>query len=132
VCKVLARRTTSCCLEGSVECDWEVELGVVIGTRASYVSPAQALNHVAGYCTASTMCPNASTNLSAARPGTRARGCDTFGPIGPWLVTRDEVPTTSERLSMRLDVNGVPHANRQHQNHGLQCGQTGGLASASS
>jgi 2,4-didehydro-3-deoxy-L-rhamnonate hydrolase len=91
--------------KGSVKSDWEVELGVVIGTRASYVSQAQALNYVAGYCTINDVSER-EYQLERGLTWDKGKGCDTFGPIGPWLVTRDEVPQP-QRLSMWLDVNGV-------------------------
>jgi 2-keto-4-pentenoate hydratase/2-oxohepta-3-ene-1,7-dioic acid hydratase in catechol pathway len=90
--------------KGSVKSDWEVELGVVIGTRASYVSQAQALNYVAGYCTINDVSER-EYQLERGLTWDKGKGCDTFGPIGPWLVTRDEVPQP-QRLSMWLDVNG--------------------------
>ena len=91
--------------QGSVKADWEVELGVVIGTRARYVSEADALKHVAGYCTINDV---SEREYQLERGGTwdKGKGCDTFGPIGPWLVTRDEV-TNPQKLSMWLDLNGV-------------------------
>jgi 2-keto-4-pentenoate hydratase/2-oxohepta-3-ene-1,7-dioic acid hydratase in catechol pathway len=91
--------------KGSVKSDWEVELGVVIGTRASYVSQAQALNYVAGYCTINDVSER-EYQLERGMTWDKGKGCDTFGPIGPWLVTRDEVPQP-QRLSLWLDVNGV-------------------------
>lgn len=91
--------------KGSVKTDWEVELGVVIGTRARYVSQKEALNHVAGYCTINDV---SEREFQIERSGTwdKGKGCDTFGPVGPWLVTRDEVPNP-QRLEMWLDVNGL-------------------------
>ena len=90
--------------KGSVKSDWEVELGVVIGTRARYVSQKDALSHVAGYCTINDV---SEREFQIERGGTwdKGKGCDTFGPIGPWLVTRDEVPNP-QKLAMWLDVNG--------------------------
>ena len=90
--------------KGSVKTDWEVELGVVIGTKARYVSQKEALNFVAGYCTINDV---SEREYQIERGGTwdKGKGCDTFGPIGPWLVTRDEVPNP-QKLSMWLDVNG--------------------------
>ena len=89
---------------GSVKTDWEVELGVVIGTRARYVSEAEALSHVAGYCTINDV---SEREYQIERGGTwdKGKGCDTFGPIGPYLVTRDEVPDP-QTLDMWLDLNG--------------------------
>ena len=88
----------------STKMDWEVELGIVIGTRASYVSRDKALDHVAGY----VICDDLSErSFQFDRAGTwdKGKGCDTFGPIGPWLVTKDEVGDV-QRLDMWLDVNG--------------------------
>ena len=84
--------------------DWEVELGVVIGTRARYVSEADALSHVAGYCVVNDVSERA---YQLERGGTwdKGKGCDTFGPVGPWLVTADEVPDP-QALSLWLDVGG--------------------------
>jgi 2-keto-4-pentenoate hydratase/2-oxohepta-3-ene-1,7-dioic acid hydratase in catechol pathway len=84
--------------------DWEVELGVVIGTKAQYVSERQALSYVAGYCVVNDVSERA---FQTERGGTwdKGKGCDTFGPVGPWLVTRDEI-TNPQRLNLWLDVNG--------------------------
>ncbi len=89
---------------GSKHTDWEVELGVVIGTAAKYVSEPDALDHVAGYC----ICNDVSErHLQTGMSGqwTKGKSCDTFGPTGPWLVTRDEIPDP-QNLDMWLDVNG--------------------------
>ncbi|MEM8630865.1 MAG: fumarylacetoacetate hydrolase family protein [Pseudomonadota bacterium] len=89
---------------GSTHTDWEVELGVVIGTTAKYVSEADALNHVAGYCVCNDVSERRfQTQLTGQ--WTKGKSCDTFGPTGPWLVTRDEVPDP-QALDMALDVNG--------------------------
>ena len=90
--------------KGSVKSDWEVELGIVIGTEARYVSQKDALNHVAGYCVVNDV---SEREYQLERGGTwdKGKGCDTFGPIGPWLVTRDEVPNP-QKLHMWLDHNG--------------------------
>lgn len=90
---------------GSEKTDWEVELGIVIGTRAKYVSEADALGHVAGYCVINDVSERA---FQAERQGqwTKGKSCDTFGPTGPWLVTRDEV-ADPQTLGMWLTVNGV-------------------------
>ncbi|MCE2657097.1 MAG: fumarylacetoacetate hydrolase family protein [Rubrivivax sp.] len=90
--------------QGSVKTDWEVELGVVIGSQARYVSEADALKHVAGYCVINDI---SEREYQIERGGTwdKGKGCDTFGPIGPWLVTTDEVPDP-QALGMWLDVNG--------------------------
>ena len=84
--------------------DWEVELGVIIGTRAKNVSEAEALNHVAGYCVVNDVSERA---FQAKRSGqwTKGKSHDGFGPIGPWLVTRDEVPDP-QNLAMCTEVNG--------------------------
>ncbi|WP_129793683.1 fumarylacetoacetate hydrolase family protein [Sphingosinicella sp. CPCC 101087] len=89
---------------GSTRTDWEVELGIVIGTTAKYVSEAEALDHVAGYCVVNDI---SEREYQLERHGTwdKGKGCDTFGPIGPWLVTRDEVPDPCA-LAMWLEVNG--------------------------
>jgi 2,4-didehydro-3-deoxy-L-rhamnonate hydrolase len=89
---------------GSTKLDWEVEIAAIIGSSAKYVSEADALNHVAGYC----ICNDVSErNFQIERLGqwTKGKSHDTFGPVGPWLVTKDEVPDV-QKLSMWLDVNG--------------------------
>jgi len=88
----------------SVKGDWEVELGVVIGTKARYVSEADALKHVAGYCVVNDV---SEREYQIERGGTwdKGKGCDTFGPVGPWMVTADEV-ADPQALSMWLEVNG--------------------------
>jgi 2,4-didehydro-3-deoxy-L-rhamnonate hydrolase len=88
----------------SAKGDWEVELGVVIGSKARYVSEGDALSHVAGYCVVNDV---SEREYQLERGGTWDKGkcCDTFGPIGPWLVTADEVPDP-QNLDMWLDVNG--------------------------
>ncbi|MDR3524640.1 MAG: fumarylacetoacetate hydrolase family protein [Acetobacteraceae bacterium] len=90
---------------GSVKSDWEVELGVVIGTKASYVTEEDALNHVAGYCVINDV---SEREYQIERGGTwdKGKGCDTFGPIGPWMVTKDEVADV-QNLGMFCDVDGV-------------------------
>ncbi len=89
---------------GSEKTDWEVELGVVIGKRAKYVREADALDHVAGYCVAHDVSERA---FQIERQGqwTKGKSCDTFGPVGPWLVTKDEV-ADPQNLGMWLRVNG--------------------------
>ncbi len=89
---------------GSEKTDWEVELGVVIGRTAKYVSEAEALDHVAGYCTVHDVSERAFQTERAGQ-WTKGKSCDTFGPIGPWLVTRDEV-ADPQNLPMWLSVNG--------------------------
>jgi 2-keto-4-pentenoate hydratase/2-oxohepta-3-ene-1,7-dioic acid hydratase in catechol pathway len=89
---------------GSVKTDWEVELAVVIGTKAQYVEEQNALKHVAGYL----ICNDVSEReYQTERGGTwdKGKGCDSFGPLGPWLVTRDEIKDP-QNLDMWLDVNG--------------------------
>jgi 2-keto-4-pentenoate hydratase/2-oxohepta-3-ene-1,7-dioic acid hydratase in catechol pathway len=90
--------------QGSVKSDWEVELGVVIGSTARYVSEADALQHVAGYCVVNDV---SEREYQIERGGTwdKGKGCDTFGPVGPWLVTADEVGDP-QQLDMWLDLNG--------------------------
>ncbi|NEJ74340.1 2-hydroxyhepta-2,4-diene-1,7-dioate isomerase [Rhizobium phaseoli] len=89
---------------GSEKTDWEVELGVVIGKTAKYVTEAEALDHVAGYCVSNDVSERA---FQTERSGqwTKGKSCDTFGPIGPWLVTKDEIPQP-QNLGMWLTVNG--------------------------
>ena len=91
--------------KGSVKTDWEVELGVVIGKTARYVSQKDALSYVAGYCTINDVSER-EFQLERSSQWDKGKGCDTFGPIGPWLVTKDEI-TNPHKLSMWLDVNGV-------------------------
>jgi len=89
---------------GSETSDWEVELGVVIGSAAKYVSEADALSHVAGYCISNDVSERTFQNHLTGQ-WTKGKSCDTFGPTGPWLVTRDEIPDP-QALDMTLDVNG--------------------------
>ena len=93
----------------SKKTDWEVELGVVIGKRAKYVSEEEALRHVAGYCTVNDV---SERHFQSERLGqwTKGKSHDTFGPIGPWLVTRDEVPDP-QNLDLWLEVDGVRRQN---------------------
>ena len=90
--------------KGSVKTDWEVELGIVIGTKARYVSQKEALNFVAGYCTINDVSER-EYQLERGPQWDKGKGCDTFGPIGPWLVTTDEI-INPQKLGMWLDVNG--------------------------
>ncbi|MEJ0087711.1 MAG: fumarylacetoacetate hydrolase family protein [Pseudomonadota bacterium] len=94
---------------GSIKMDWEVELGVVIGSVASYVSEADAPKHIAGYCVVNDL---SERHFQLERGGQwdKGKGCDTFGPLGPWLVTSDEVGDPAA-LSMWLDVNGTRRQN---------------------
>ncbi|MET4690592.1 fumarylacetoacetate hydrolase family protein [Sinorhizobium fredii] len=89
---------------GSVATDWEVELGVVIGKKAKYVSQAEAMDHVAGYCVINDV---SERDFQTKRSGqwTKGKSCDSFGPTGPWLVTRDEI-ADPQKLGMWLKVNG--------------------------
>ncbi|MGN4154386.1 fumarylacetoacetate hydrolase family protein [Burkholderia gladioli] len=89
---------------GSEKTDWEVELGIVIGSVTRYVEREQALQHVAGYVTINDVSER-HFQLERTPQWDKGKGCDTFGPIGPWLVTRDEVPNV-QALSMWLEVNG--------------------------
>ncbi len=91
--------------KGSTKTDWEVELAVVIGTSASYISEREALSYVAGY----TLCNDISEReyqLERGGTWTKGKGCPTFGPLGPWLVTKDEIKSV-QKLHMWLDVNGT-------------------------
>ena len=87
--------------QGSVKSDWEVELGIIIGKRAAYVAPEVVLDHVAGYCVVNDV---SEREYQIERGGSwdKGKGCDTFGPVGPWLVTKDEVPDP-QALAMWLD-----------------------------
>ncbi|MFC5521051.1 fumarylacetoacetate hydrolase family protein [Polaromonas jejuensis] len=89
---------------GAQKVDWEVELGVVIGSTARYVSRERALDHVAGYCIVNDVSERA-YQLERGGQWDKGKGCDTFGPLGPWLVTRDEVPDP-QALDMWLEVDG--------------------------
>jgi 2-keto-4-pentenoate hydratase/2-oxohepta-3-ene-1,7-dioic acid hydratase in catechol pathway len=94
---------------GSIKMDWEVELGVVIGSQTRYVSEADAPGHIAGYCVINDL---SERHFQLERGGQwdKGKGCDTFGPLGPWLVTSDEVGDPAN-LSMWLDVNGTRRQN---------------------
>src|SRR5262249_46457195 len=89
---------------GSAKTDWEVELGVVIGDVARYVSPEEALDHVAGYLVVNDVSER-EFQLERGGQWVKGKSCDTFAPIGPWLVTRDEV-RDPQNLSMWLEVDG--------------------------
>ena len=115
---VIFMKTTSAVVGGndavvlpqdSVKTDWEVELGVVIGEKARYVSEADAMKHVAGYCVVNDV---SEREYQIERGGTwdKGKGCDTFGPIGPWLATADEIPNPQD-LEMWLEVNGKRYQN---------------------
>ena len=88
----------------SVKTDWEVELGIVIGRETRRVAEANALNHVAGYCTFNDVSER-SFQLERGGQWDKGKGCDSFGPIGPWLVTKDEI-ADPQALRLWLDVNG--------------------------
>ncbi|HEX4944968.1 MAG TPA: fumarylacetoacetate hydrolase family protein [Usitatibacteraceae bacterium] len=90
--------------KNSTKLDWEVELGIVIGTKAQYVPEAKALDYVAGYCVVNDVSER-DFQLERGSQWDRGKGCDTFGPVGPWLVTTDEI-TNPQSLEMWLDVNG--------------------------
>ncbi len=94
---------------GSVKTDWEVELGVVIGKGGSYIDEADAMSHVAGFCVINDI---SEREYQIERSGTwdKGKGCDTFGPIGPWLVTPDEVGDF-DNLKMWLEVDGKRYQN---------------------
>jgi 2,4-diketo-3-deoxy-L-fuconate hydrolase len=110
---VIFMKTTSCIQgpndpvmlpKGATKGDWEVELGIVIGTKAQYVTQKDALNFVAGYCLINDVSER-NFQLERGSQWDKGKGCDTFGPIGPWLVTRDELPQPL-KLDMWLDLNG--------------------------
>ncbi|MEJ7767066.1 MAG: fumarylacetoacetate hydrolase family protein [Chitinophagaceae bacterium] len=90
--------------KNSLKTDWEVELAVVIGRKASYISEAEAVNHIAGYCLHNDV---SEREFQLERGGTwdKGKGCDTFAPLGPWLVTPDEIPDVNN-LRLWLTVNG--------------------------
>ena len=90
---------------GSKKTDWEVELGVVIGTRASHVPEDKALDHVAGYCVVNDVSER-EYQIERAGSWDKGKGCDTFGPVGPYLVTKDEVPDP-QNLDLWAEVDGV-------------------------
>jgi 2,4-diketo-3-deoxy-L-fuconate hydrolase len=96
--------------KGSQKCDWEVELGVVIGRVARYVPEDKALNYVFGYCTINDVSEREFQLERSGGQWDKGKGCDTFGPIGPWLVTRDEVKDP-QNLDMWLTVNGEKRQN---------------------
>jgi 2-keto-4-pentenoate hydratase/2-oxohepta-3-ene-1,7-dioic acid hydratase in catechol pathway len=91
--------------KGSTKTDWEVELAIVIGTRASYVGEDAALAHVAGYCVCNDVSEREFQFERSGGQWVKGKGCPTFGPLGPWLVTTDEIEDV-QKLGMWLDVNG--------------------------
>lgn len=99
--------------------DWEVELGVVIGKRAAYVTPEEALNHVAGYCVCNDLSER-EWQLEGTGTWDKGKGCDGFGPLGPWMVTKDEIPDP-QKLSIWLEVNGerVQNSSTDQMVHGV-------------
>ena len=105
---------------GAKKVDWEVELGIVIGTEASYVAEDKAMDHVAGYCVVNDV---SEREFQAERGGTwdKGKGCDTFGPTGPWMVTVDEVPDP-QALDLWCDVNGkrMQHGNTRTMIFGVR------------
>jgi 2,4-didehydro-3-deoxy-L-rhamnonate hydrolase len=96
--------------KGSQKCDWEVELGVIIGRMARYVPEDKALNYVYGYCTINDVSEREFQLERSGGQWDKGKGCDTFGPIGPWLVTRDEIKDP-QNLDMWLTVNGEKRQN---------------------
>ncbi|HET7812119.1 MAG TPA: fumarylacetoacetate hydrolase family protein [Steroidobacteraceae bacterium] len=111
---ILFMKATSCIVgpndtvlkpRGSTKMDWEVELGVVIGSEARYVNEQDAPSHIAGYCVVNDISERA-FQLERGGQWDKGKGCDTFGPLGPWLVTPDEVGDPTQ-LKMWLDVNGT-------------------------
>jgi 2-keto-4-pentenoate hydratase/2-oxohepta-3-ene-1,7-dioic acid hydratase in catechol pathway len=90
---------------GSTQLDWEVELGVVIGRKAQYVDEKDGLKYVAGYCLINDVSEREFQMKKSATQWNKGKGCDTFGPLGPWLVTTDEIKDP-QKLALWLDVNG--------------------------
>jgi 2-keto-4-pentenoate hydratase/2-oxohepta-3-ene-1,7-dioic acid hydratase in catechol pathway len=115
---IVFTKTTECAVganhpvvlpKGSVKADWEVELGIVIGSTARYVSEADAPQYIAGYCVVNDVSER-EYQLERGSQWDKGKGCDTFGPIGPWLVTSDEVGNPMN-LTIWLDVNGHRYQN---------------------
>jgi 2-keto-4-pentenoate hydratase/2-oxohepta-3-ene-1,7-dioic acid hydratase in catechol pathway len=115
---IVFTKTTECAVgahhpvvlpQGSVKADWEIELGIVIGSTARYVSEADAPQHIAGYCVVNDVSER-EYQLERGSQWDKGKGCDTFGPVGPWLVTADEVGDPMN-LAMWLDVNGHRYQN---------------------
>ncbi|MDH4573728.1 ureidoglycolate lyase [Salinicola acroporae] len=98
---------------GSTKTDWEVELGVVIGKGGRYIDEADAMNHVAGYCVVNDVSER-EYQLERCGSWDKGKGCDTFGPLGPWLVTRDEI-SDPQNLDMWLEVDGKRYQNGSTQ-----------------
>lgn len=91
--------------KNSTQLDWEVELGIVIGRKASYVAKKDAMKYVAGYCVINDVSERDFQLTKSASQWSKGKGCDTFGPTGPWMVTKDEIKNV-QNLAMWLDVNG--------------------------
>lgn len=104
---------------GSLKSDWEVELGVVIGRRAAYVTADDALDYVAGYCVANDLSERA-WQMEGTGTWDKGKGCDGFGPVGPWLVTKDEIADV-QNLPIWLEVNGerVQNSSTNQMVHGV-------------
>ena len=109
----------------STQTDWEVELGVVIGRRARYVEEKDALRYVAGYCLINDVSEREFQLKKGGNQWGKGKGCDTFGPIGPWLATADEIKDP-QNLGMWLKVNGQTQAERQHEHDDLRRGEARG------
>ena len=90
---------------GSTKLDWEVEFGIVIGSKTKYISESQALEHIAGYCVINDVSERA-YQLDGTGQWVKGKACDSFGPIGPWLVTKDEI-SDPQNLRLWLEVNGT-------------------------
>jgi len=103
----------------SKKTDWEVELGIVIGKKAQYISEEEALDYVAGYCTTNDLSER-EFQIERGTQWDKGKGCDTFGPVGPWLVTRDEI-SDPQVLDVYLDVNGQRMQNGNTKNMIFSC-----------
>jgi 2-keto-4-pentenoate hydratase/2-oxohepta-3-ene-1,7-dioic acid hydratase in catechol pathway len=103
----------------SKKTDWEVELGIVIGKKAQYISEEEALDYVAGYCTTNDLSER-EFQIERGTQWDKGKGCDTFGPVGPWLVTRDEI-ADPQALDVWLDVNGQRMQNGNTKNMIFSC-----------
>ena len=90
---------------GSTKLDWEVEFGIVIGSKTKYISESQALGHIAGYCVINDVSERA-YQLDGTGQWVKGKACDSFGPVGPWLVTKDEI-SDPQNLRLWLEVNGT-------------------------
>ena len=103
----------------SKKTDWEVELGIVIGKKAQYISEEEALDYVAGFCTTNDLSER-EFQIERGTQWDKGKGCDTFGPVGPWLVTRDEI-ADPQALDVWLDVNGQRMQNGNTKNMIFSC-----------